>query len=343
MRFLNSGVFIFSTEQIPYRKRLNGEFILLVMEVLIARGGAMVKKTLTIVVLLFLFLCAAPAFAASQTVSVKIAEFPVTLNEVRVGNDFLNYISEQHVDFKYYAQYPLLVYKDITYFPMTWNYSNLLNLNTSWTQAGGLIINQGDPTEWKQFSYDTRNSKNAVNQTARIVNFPVTVNGKQIDNSKEEYPLLLFRDVTYFPLTWRFAVDEFGWNYRFGSSGLHIEADNAIHYYVPVPEDLQSIIYHTYISGDLTIWQEFHAPGRVRGYGDMYITQLSLEVYGQQVGENGLDQFGVFDSGTVGYFRVEDGWIYTVYMNHRENNDTNISRPPVPVRVNIQTKQIELL
>ena len=53
--------------------------------------------------------------------------------------------------------------------------------------------------------------------------FAITVNGKSIDNSKEEYPLLVFRDVTYFPLTWRFAVDEFGWNYTFdGKTGLNI-------------------------------------------------------------------------------------------------------------------------
>lgn len=49
------------------------------------------------------------------------------------------------------------------------------------------------------------------------------VNGEVIDNSKEKYPLLLFRDVTYFPLTWRFAVDEFGWNYTFDmEQGLQI-------------------------------------------------------------------------------------------------------------------------
>ncbi len=51
----------------------------------------------------------------------------------------------------------------------------------------------------------------------------VRVNGKTVDNSREQYPLLLFRDVTYFPLTWRFAVEEFGWSYHFdGESGLTI-------------------------------------------------------------------------------------------------------------------------
>ncbi len=39
--------------------------------------------------------------------------------------------------------------------------------------------------------------------------------------------MLSYRDVTYFPLTWRFAVNEFGWQYRFdGKNGLNISAAN---------------------------------------------------------------------------------------------------------------------
>lgn len=53
------------------------------------------------------------------------------------------------------------------------------------------------------------------------------MNGKKIDNSKEEYPLLTFRNVTYFPLTWHFAAEEFGWEYLFdGENGLSISSDN---------------------------------------------------------------------------------------------------------------------
>ena len=53
------------------------------------------------------------------------------------------------------------------------------------------------------------------------------VNGKSINNSAEEYPLVTFRGVTYFPLTWRFAVDEFGWDYSFDpENGLVINSSN---------------------------------------------------------------------------------------------------------------------
>lgn len=49
--------------------------------------------------------------------------------------------------------------------------------------------------------------------------------GKCLDNSAEPYPLLNFRGVTYFPLTWRFAVEEFGWEYHFDAkNGLSIRS-----------------------------------------------------------------------------------------------------------------------
>ena len=69
---------------------------------------------------------------------------------------------------------------------------------------------------------------NAQTQTAQFVEGPIRVNGTSVDNAAEPYPLLLFRDVTYFPLTWRFAVNEFGWQYSFDSeNGLVITNPDA--------------------------------------------------------------------------------------------------------------------
>ena len=54
-----------------------------------------------------------------------------------------------------------------------------------------------------------------MKQRAQIAAGKITVNGKQIANANEPYPLLRFRDVIYFPLTWRFMAEEFGWDYSF--------------------------------------------------------------------------------------------------------------------------------
>ena len=162
--------------------------------------------------LLMMGLSAAPAMA--QNVAATLPTFPVTLNGV---------VMEQQ-----YAQYPLLVYKDITYVPMTWEETRLLGLETTYTQADGLGVNKTAVVreqsilqgEYEPYKVETANGKN---HQAAVAAGPIHVNHKSIDNASEEYPLLLYRDITYFPLTWRFAVDEFGWDYTFDhTNGLVI-------------------------------------------------------------------------------------------------------------------------
>ena len=150
-----------------------------------------------------------PQALAADTVQVTLPSFSVTLNGQTTGND--------------YSKYPLLVYKDITYFPMTYYDCRLLGLKTDWTADTGLVIDKNEGYFY-EYLREVNNSKNARKQTAKLADGKITVNGKVIDNSKEEYPLLVFRDVTYFPLTWRFAVNEFDWNYRFNQQeGLVID------------------------------------------------------------------------------------------------------------------------
>lgn len=124
-----------------------------------------------------------------------------------------------------YREYPLLVYNGITYFPMTWYDSRLLGLEATWSPEEGLHIRQSPVTS----SYVPNKSerRNVSAYAAEVPASVVTINGKAIDNTKEEYPLLSFRDITYFPLTWRFAHDEFGWDYYWGETdGLSITSHN---------------------------------------------------------------------------------------------------------------------
>ena len=179
----------------------------------------------------------APAMAASGSVSVTLPSFDVTLNDTEIDND--------------YSQYPLIVYKDITYFPMTYYDCRFLGLETGWTDAKtGLFID----TTGIQGAYHpyTQTSKNAKSAKAQIASFPITVNGQAIDNSKEEYPLLLFRDVTYFPMTWRFCVDEFNWQYSFtNAEGLVISSGaNAAKTYGTLPQQSTSSLLKNVVATD---------------------------------------------------------------------------------------------
>ena len=139
-----------------------------------------------------------PAQAADVT--VNLPTFPVVLNGVTM---------EQSK-----SQYPMLVYKDITYVPMTWADTRLLGLESNWTQQNGLVIQkaatvQDQETAQSTYKPYTTSNANAASYKATITSGKITVNGKSITNSKEEYPLLVFRDVTYFPLTWRFAAERY--------------------------------------------------------------------------------------------------------------------------------------
>ena len=171
------------------------------------------KSILLSGLLVMLFLSSVPPARAAEQVEVTLPGFPVTLNGQTTSSE--------------HSRYPFLVYKDITYFPMTYYDGRLLGLYTAWTARSGLEIRKND-APFYEYLREVTEKTNARTQTAQIVEGPVRVNGVRIDNNSEPYPLLFFRDVTYFPLTWRFAVEEFGWQYSFDSeNGLVITNPDA--------------------------------------------------------------------------------------------------------------------
>lgn len=168
------------------------------------------KKILGLsVVLLIVSAMFLPVFnsEAATGVRVTLPTFKVMLNGVSVSNSD--------------SKYPLIVYNGITYFPMTYYDSRFMGLETIWSSTKGLeIVKTGGNWDYKTTRVTALNKST---YSAQIATFNIKVNGKTIDNSHEKYPLLLFRDITYFPLTWKFAVDEFGWQYAFDATqGLSI-------------------------------------------------------------------------------------------------------------------------
>ncbi len=93
-----------------------------------------------------------PQTLAADTVQV-LPSFSVTLNGQSTGND--------------YSKYPLLVYKDITYFPMTYYDCRLLGLKTDWTADTGLVIDKNEGYFY-EYLREVNNSKNARKQTAKL-------------------------------------------------------------------------------------------------------------------------------------------------------------------------------
>lgn len=163
------------------------------------------------VLLLIALLLPAAAYAAEVT--AVLPEFDVTLGGVKTENAN--------------RRFPLLVYKDITYLPMTYYDCRYLGLTTGWdSETGTFYVNKDNNITCAPRDYRWQWENPKANR-ASVCSFNIVVNGKTIENSKEEYPLLTFRDVVYFPLTWRFAAEEFGWEYTFDAkTGLSVNTGN---------------------------------------------------------------------------------------------------------------------
>lgn len=175
----------------------------------ILRGYIHMKKMFAALIVIMI-LSAFPVCAESMTASLP--GFDVTINGVRIEN----------AD----RQFPFLLYKDITYVPMTYFDCRFLGLLTEFDSSKRVFTLEKSSITcaYRDYKWQWENGK--INPVTPC-SFGVVVNGNNIDNKSEEYPLFTFREVTYFPLTWRFAVKEFGWGYSFDSeNGLFITSDN---------------------------------------------------------------------------------------------------------------------
>ena len=166
----------------------------------------MKKRMVLLVILVGILLWSNPAYA--KNVTVQVPTFKVELDGVAYD--------DQH------AKYPLLVYQDVTYFPMTYQLTRSLGLVTGWDNKKGLYIAQHEE-ECREEADMSGNNKLGGKYTATVPTYPIIVNGWSVDNSKESYPLLNFRGVTYFPLSWHYAYEEFGWEIQWDAkTGLQV-------------------------------------------------------------------------------------------------------------------------
>ena len=124
------------------------------------------------------------------------------------------------------AKYPLLTYSNITYFPMTYQLSRFMGVETDWNNAAkSLNITAGGA----QSAYVAEIGKAQRGSVAVTpASYKISVNGAQINNKEEKYPIFNYNGITYFPLTWAYAVDSFGWSYQWDAeNGLRIDTTSA--------------------------------------------------------------------------------------------------------------------
>jgi len=261
-----------------------------------------------------------PSVFAQQYVNVSLPAFKITMNNVVINN------SER--------LYPIIVYKDITYVPMTYNDSRFLGLETKWDSGTGLQVNKIS----EQLSYNP--NKGYVNSTlenAVLPEFGIRVNGKNINNNSETFPLLVFRDVTYFPLTWRYMVDEFGWTSSFDlNNGLIINSKAAQtgSTTIPVGEKVFSQDF-----GSITAIFDRASNSQP---GNLYVKENNVI---KKIGNpNFIYGVGYLQAGTYGEYtpvnKVEyaNRWIYTLAVDPAFSPIMSKN-----VRINIDTNEVQAL
>ncbi len=258
------------------------------------------RKKSTYIILIVMMICTATAFStvtafgASASVRVTLPNFSVTMNGQVVNND--------------YSQYPLIVYKDITYFPMTYSDCRFLGIESSWKGSKeGLLIEKTDISV--AYSPYKAKAKNGGSYTATVPSFPIAVNGKSVDNAKEQYPLLSFRDVTYFPMTWKWSVEAFGWDYTFdGKKGLIIKSGN-----IPVAQSSPLSSRGKDLDGKFKNHMVAIAKGKVyyeAAQGKIMVAPISDAGKGTQLYQLELDDYGSAETYVYGDIHNESGKVF---------------------------------
>lgn len=115
--------------------------------------------------------------------------------------------------------YPLLMYNDITYFPITGNYMLALGLEKGGDFTSGLTVKTGSAGAQKLVQdlmpadQADHVADSAVTADLRVS--PIVVQGQEVQHLESDWPFLFYNDVTYMPATWEYMVTLMGLNYEY--------------------------------------------------------------------------------------------------------------------------------
>ena len=124
------------------------------------------------------------------------------------------------------AKYPLLIYSNITYFPMTYHLSRFMGVSADWNGGSKTLDITAGGARTAYVAETGKKQSGSVSVT--LPSYRISVNGALIDNKEATYPIFNYNGVTYFPLTFRYAYESFGWGYQWDAeNGLRIDTTSA--------------------------------------------------------------------------------------------------------------------
>ena len=164
------------------------------------------------------------AYEANTEINVSIPTFDVTVNGVEYNSD--------------YSEYPFLVYNDITYMPMTYDFATFMGINITFNMGvnevyhkGEMILHIGNAERTAiELGQYLKNIKNKASDMAVIPDYHTYVSFEENEYDNQSlYPVINYKGITYLPLTWDVMHTLLDWEYSFDQDrGLVINSTKAV-------------------------------------------------------------------------------------------------------------------
>lgn len=189
------------------------------------------KKMLMLCLASVLSVCF-PLLAEAKEVTAKLPDYSITINGQAIDNQ--------------YEQHPFLMYRNITYFPLTEENKQFVGLKSAvhertWRDPAHTVVYIGrDERSSDQWVSEHREEPNPRSLTVTLLNnrmvgdhyFYVALNtftGEFQFGDEMAYPLITYGNTLYLPLTWQIVVEDLGWQYAYTKKeGLIIDSTDPL-------------------------------------------------------------------------------------------------------------------
>ena len=267
----------------------------------------------------------ASAAAASGKVKVAVPQFAVEINGKKMDSAR--------------ALHPPLTYRDVVYLPLTSNVADALGLQVRKDAKTGLTISSlrsGSPLQ------EEKKGGNNAGKTydAQIAKFAISINDKKIDNEAKKYPILLFRDVVYLPLTWQFTHDFFRWETEWNAkTGYKVRSAQSIVLSEIVADDEKYLYVQLYSGGLYKIGKALD--GKFSKVGDQENREIwsRVEARNREMAPQTSKLDDVSVQGEFLYFRDQKLVSIKPYLD--QNDAHNAENPDDPAAYYLDASQVE--
>lgn len=278
--------------------------------------------------ILFLLILCGISFSvkasAKVLISVNTANFPIRINCENINTETANKML--------YYDYPMFLYKDITYFPLSYYNCVLAGVGVS-LENNVVTVEKTFPADALKFKSE-RLGETVFRKSFEVKKSPFKVlfDGKEYKN--EDYPVLFYKDIIYIPLTWQVVNEIFGWEISFDNGKMELYTQS---YYYTSSGDSYFNDNGEYTGFTVQPGKTYYCRDGVRIIAETFSNRLGPNSGNLSVTKNGKEYVV---SGYTGHFqregalfRVDGNDIYTVH--YAQKPDENKA-----CRINIETGEI---